>query len=199
MTDQWAQSEAERMAANFIRVGVITAVDLKHEDGPRATMRVGGLDSAWLPWLAARAGDTSTASTPSVGEQRMLFSPYGDTAQGIIGGAVYQDAHPSPATTADQEVAVFKDGTRVEYDAQANKLQVDVAGAGLVVINCKAATVKADSVTLDAGQTTCTGNLTVKGNATFSGGSVTHGGKNIGKAHTHTGVQTGGGVTGAPV
>ena len=199
MNDPWAQAEGERLAANFIRLGVITAVDLGHEDGPRATMRVGGLDTAWLPWLVGRAGDARTASTPSVGEQRVLLSPYGDTTQGLIAWAVNQDAHPYPAATADQDVRVFKDGTRVEYDAAAHKLQVDVAGDAQVVINCKVATVKAaTSVTLDTPETRLTGKLVVEGDATFSGGSVTHGDKDIGKTHTHLGVMTGGGTSGPP-
>jgi len=43
-----------------------------------------------------------------------------------------------------------------------------------------------------------TGNLTQTGNMTHSGGSFTSGGKNVGAAHTHSGVTPGGGSTGAP-
>ncbi len=87
-----------------------------------------------------------------------------------------------------------------------------------------AVTVEAPSVTLDTPQTTCTGAMTVQGLLTYqagltgSGGSgasmtgnlsvtgniastgtVQNNGKNIGSTHTHSGVQTGGGNTGAPV
>lgn len=187
------------MAANFIRLGVVSAVDFAHEDGPRAKMQLGGLETDWLPWTVQRAGGTRTESAPTVGEQRVVFSPYGDLGQGVIGPAIHQDDYPTPATSEAQDVAVFADGTRVEYDSDANKLQIDVAGAGLVVINCQQATVSAaGGVTLDTPDTHCTGNLTVDGNAAFNGGSVTHGGTNIGKSHTHGGVQTGSGTTGAP-
>ena len=192
----WAQAEAERVQANMVRIGRVTEVDAANA---RAKLKVGGLDTDWLPWGVARAGGTRTASAPTVGEQRLVFSPYGDTSQAVIGPAIYQNAHPTPAANGDLEVVVFSDGTRVEYNHAANKLQIDVAGSGLVVVNCKQATIKADtSVTLDTPETTLKGNLTVEGNATFSGGSVTHGGKNIGKTHVHVGVQPGPSNTGAP-
>lgn len=211
MTDAWALAEGERVTANIIRVGRVTEVDVATR---RAKLRVGGLDTDWLPWGVARAGGTRTASAPTVGEQRLVFSPYGDTAQGVIGQAIYQDDYDAPTESADVEATVFPDGTRVEYDAAANKLQIDVAGSALVVINCKQATVNAEtSVTLDTPNTFCTGNLTVAksltmgsegGSATMNGAvaingpSVTHNGKSIGDTHTHVGVQPGGGTTGVP-
>lgn len=196
MNDAWALAEGERVQANLVRLGRVTAVDPATR---RAKVRVGGLDSDWLPWGVARAGGTRTASAPTVGEQRLVFSPYGDTSQAVIGQAIYQDDYDAPTDSADVEAVVFPDGTRVEYDAAANKLQIDVAGSALVVINCKEATVKADTkVTLDTPETELTGNLTVGGNATFNGGSVTHGGVNIGKTHKHGGVASGGAQTGNP-
>lgn len=212
----WAQAETERVQANMVRIGRVTEVDAANA---RAKLKVGGLDTDWLPWGVARAGGTRTASAPTVGEQRLVFSPYGDTAQAVIGPAIYQNAHPTPAANGNQEVVVFPDGTRVEYDHAANKLQIDVAGNALVVINCKQATVKADtSVTLDTPDTFCKGRLTVDGLLTYkagmsgSGGSgaelsgdfkvtgsvFTHNSKNVGSTHTHLGVQPGGGTTGAP-
>lgn len=202
MTDAWALAEGERVQANTIRVGRVTEVD---PVARRAKLRVGGLDTDWLPWGVARAGGTRTASAPTVGEQRLVFSPYGDTSQAVIGQAIYQDDYDAPTDRGDVEATVFPDGTRVEYDSAANKLQIDVAGSALVVINCKQATVNAaTSVTLDTPQTNVTGNLavtgntTVGGNATFNGGSVTHGGVNIGKTHVHGGVMSGPANTGVP-
>jgi phage baseplate assembly protein V len=221
VTDRWAQAEAERIQGNMIRVGRVTEVDAANG---LAKLTVGGLETDWLPWGVHRAGGTRTASAPTVGEQRLLFSPYGDMAQGVIGQAIYQDDHPTPAATGDQEVTVFPDGTRVEYDAAANKLQIDVAGSALVVINCKQATVNADtSVTLNTPDTFCKGKLTVDGLLTYKGGltgsggsgasltgplnvngnvtntgTLTNNGKNVGSTHTHSGVTTGGGTTGAP-
>jgi phage baseplate assembly protein V len=185
MTDDWAQAEGERMLANMIRVGVVTQVDAANG---LAKMKVGGLNTDWLPWGVARAGGTRTASAPTVGEQRLVFAPYGDTGQAVIGQALYQDDHPTPTASGQEDVTVYPDGTRISYSSATNTLQIDVAAAGKVVVNCKEATVNAEtSVTLTTPETNLSGNLTVGGNATFNGTSVTHGGKNIGKTHTHQG------------
>lgn len=190
MSDLFAQAEGERAQANLIRIGRVLEVKFDHEDGPRARMAFAGLESEWLPWGVHRAGGTRTASTPTLGEQRLVFSPYGDTAQAVIGQAIYQDDFPVPAEAETVEAVEFSDGTRVEYDTETHALKITVEGGPVEI--------KADTAKIDAPETTITGNLTVEGNTTFSGGSVTHGGKNIGKTHTHSGVQGGSGTTGGP-
>lgn len=190
MSADYSLGEMERVQAGMIRVGVVAEVD-----APRglAKMKVAGLLTDWLPWGVARAGKTRTASAPTVGEQRLMFSPYGDTTQAIIGQAIYQEAHPTPSDSADKEVTVFPDGTRVEYNSATNTLQVDVAGAANVIVNCKVAIVKAaTSVTLDTPKTICTGSLSVLG------ASLTHQGTNVGNTHAHGGIDPGPGRTGGP-
>ncbi|PZQ21168.1 MAG: phage baseplate assembly protein V [Sphingopyxis macrogoltabida] len=194
MRDGWAAAESERAVNNLIRLGVVMEVDAAER---RARVRFGGLESEWLPWGVSRAGTTRTASAPSVGEQRVIFSPYGDTAQAVIGPAIYQDDHDAPTDSADVHIAEFPDGTRVSYDSASHALTVD-AGTATVVVNCQSATIAAESVTLDAPETHCTGALIVDGDATFNGGAVTHGGKSIGKTHTHIGVQSGSATSGPP-
>lgn len=99
-------------------------------------------------------------------------------------------------------------------------LTVNTSGSANVTAGGPA-TVKTPSATVDAPETTCTGNLTVDGSASIGGGlavqgnggasstmsgnfaieggSLTHNGKNIGSTHEHSGVVPGGGNTGAPV
>jgi len=43
------------------------------------------------------------------------------------------------------------------------------------------------------------GGLTVAGDLKASGGAFTHNGKDVGSDHLHSGVQPGGGNTGAPI
>jgi phage baseplate assembly protein V len=212
------QSELQRQLANVIRVGRVVELD---EAAARVKVTTGGLTTAWLPWGAARAGTTRSTSMPSVGEQVVLFSPFGDTAQAVVGFSLYQDDHPAASTSKDKQATIYPDGSTVEYDSASNTLTVTVAGAGNVVVNCKAANVTTEtatvtasaSVTLDTPQTTCTGDLTVAGNFTMGGSgntatingtvnivgpALTHNSKNVGSDHTHLGVQPGGGTTGAP-
>lgn len=74
----------------------------------------------------------------------------------------------------------------------AGSLTVNTSGSANVTAG-GAATVKTPSATVDAPETTCTGNFAIMG------GSLTHNGKNIGSTHEHDGVQPGDGNTGAPV
>lgn len=212
-------AEIERLLANLIRVGVIHQLD---EANARVKVRTGGLTTDWLPWLTHRAGATRTWSAPRAGEQVLVLAPYGDPAQAVALPAIYQDDYPAPATTKDVERTVMPDGTTVEHNSATNTLTVTVAGDAKVIINCKQATINADtSVTLNTPQTTCTGRLTVEGLFTYlagmvgsggsgasaqiqggfalTGGSLTHNGKDIGSTHKHSGVQPGGGQTGNPV
>lgn len=216
MNDAWAQSETERILANMIRVGAVSQLD---EANARVKVSVGGLSTDWLPWVTARAGATRTWSAPRPGEQVIVLAPYGDPAQAVVLPAIYQDAYPAPASTKDSDRTVYPDGTSVDYNSASNTLNITVAGSSKVIINCKEATINADtSVTLNTPQTTCKGKLTVEGlltylagmqgstgsgasatitgNVAFSGGSLTHNGKNVGSTHTHSDPQ--GGTTGAP-
>lgn len=205
-------TEMNRALSNLIRVGNIRAVDVANA---RVRVAFGGCVSDWLPWGTSRAGNRRDWTAPNVGEQVMVFSPFGDPTQAVVGPSIFQDDFNAPATSADQDTTVYPDGTTVDYNSATNTLTVTVAGSGNVIINCKVATVKADtSVTIDTPETTCTGNLTVaksftmgqeggsatmKGNVAIEGGSLTHNGKNVGSTHAHSGVQSGGSNTGAPV
>lgn len=183
-------AELERLLANMIRVGRVKEV---RTTKPAAVkLEIGGLETDWLPWGVGRAGKTRTWSAPTVGEQRLLFSPYGDMTQAVIGPAIYQDDHDQPAESGDQEHVVFPDGSTVDYNSDTNTLTVTVAAAGNVVINCKHATINAeDDATVNTKTATvnastkielatplvhCTQALTVDGLLTYKGGLVGSGG-----------------------
>lgn len=204
-------SELNRQVNNVVRIGTIRELDLANA---RARVSVAGCVTDWLPWGTNRAGKRRDWSPPVIGEQVVLFAPYGDLGQAVIGPSIFQDDHAAPAASADQETTIYPDGTTVDYNSASNTLTITVAGAGNVIINCKVATVKAEtSVTLDTPETMVTGNLTVaksftmgqeggsatmKGNVAIEGSSLTHNGKNVGSTHTHGGIQPGGSNTQAP-
>lgn len=184
--------ELQRQLANLIRVGVISELD---EGKARVKVKVAGLTSDWLPWGTGRAGSTRSVSMPSVGEQVLVFAPYGDTAQAVVGPSIFQDNHPSPSTSKNKETIIYPDGSTVEYDSSSNTLTVTVAASGNVVVNCKVATINAEtsatvntqtakvdastSVTLDTPTTTCTGNLVVDGAISYGQGMTGAGGATI--------------------
>ena len=135
--------------------------------------------------------------------------------------------HLVPAgMNADGNLALDRNTGRQAYmriSTAGNTAVITVSPSGAVRIECQqtldidaqgAVTIKTPvSVTHDAPDTICTGNLvvsksltmgagggtaTMNGSLSVVGGSVTHNGKNIGDTHTHGGVQPGGGSTAAP-
>ncbi len=212
MSSVYAVSELERLFANLVRVGVVAALD---ESAARVTVDLGEVVTEWLPWVTHRAGATRTWSAPSPGEQVLVLAPYGDLAQAVVLPAVYQEAHPAPASTKDVERVVLPDGSTVDYDSATHRLTVTV-GSGQVVVNCGSATVNAaQAVTLNAPQTTCTGALTVEGLFTYQAGmtgtgassiagdlavsgALSNQGVNVGAGHVHSGVEQGDKLTGGP-
>lgn len=185
-------SETYRKLAAMIRFGVIADVDLANA---RVTCTVGGLTTDWLPWHAGRAGTTRRWSAPTVGEQVIVFAPGGETSLGFVMPGFYQDAHAAPSNSADVDMTQYPDGTTVQYDSASNTLTVNVSGNGNVVVNCKVATVKADtSVTLDTPMVHATHNMQVDGNLGVTGSMAVQGEGAAGAVSTFNGpIQVNGG------
>lgn len=217
--NNYDMTEMNRALSNLIRVGNIRAIDAANA---RVRVAFGGCVSDWIPWGTSRAGNRRDWTMPNVGEQVIVFAPFGDPTQAVVGPSIFQDDFSAPATSPDKDVTVFPDGTTFEYDSATNTYTQTIAGSGNWVFNLKnaqinteTATVTAEtSVTFDTPETTITGNLTVEKNLTMGGGSntatfngsvsfvgdsVTHNGKNIGDDHKHSGVESGGSNTGDPV
>lgn len=205
-------AQHDRMIGNTLQIGRIKEVDAA---SGLVTVDLDGLVTGWIPWLQRRAGDDREWSVPSEGEQVVIGAPSGDLANAFIFGSLNQDAYPNAGDSADKPRTVYSDGTVVEYDKASHTMTIDTsASSGSVIIKCNSATIEAAAnVTIDAPDTTCTGNLTVakslnvgagggtatvQGNVEFTGGTVKHNGKNIGDTHVHSGVQTGGGNTQGP-
>jgi len=95
MTDIAALS---RLLENLIRLGTVAEVDHGSLPDKRpAWVRVqsGDLLTSWLPWAALRAGTTRDWDPPTVGEQVLVLSPNGQTAQGVaIGSVVSAQVNP---------------------------------------------------------------------------------------------------------
>jgi phage baseplate assembly protein V len=201
----FATSEHDRRLSNIAMIGTVDQLD---EANARVTVNVDDLTTDWLPWLTRRAGPDADWWAPEPGEQVMVLCPYGDTSQGVVLGAIYQDAFPQPANLKTLWRKQFADGSTITYDRAAHALTVDV-GSGSVTVNCATANVTATtSVTLDTPKTVCTGDLEVDGNTVLKGSAdvqgsatvkaITSNGKDISDQHKHTGVMSGGAVSGTP-
>lgn len=209
----YSASQIDRILANLIKFGRIHDVDFT---AGTATVDFDGELVSDLEWAKDRAGEDRTWNGGfTKGEQVVVVSPSGDLSQGVIAFSLSQDAFQNVGDNKNPK-KIFADGTAIEYDKTSHTLLVDAtASSGNVLVKCNTAKIEADtSVTFDAPNTICTGNLAVAksltmgaqggtasltGNVSINGGTLTHNGKNIGDLHEHSGVQTGSGNSGGVV
>lgn len=116
-----------RLLENLIRFGVIDAVQM---EPPRVKVKTGTLTTAWLPWLALRAGSDREWDPPTVDEQVILFSPSGQLANGIVVTGVFSDHIPANGNRAGLHRRTYADGTVIEYDSQAHHLNATLVEGG---------------------------------------------------------------------
>ena len=128
--------DVRRRVDNLIRLGVVAAVDLA---AARVRVRYGGTAddpvlSAWLPWLAPRAGDAIAWWPPAEGEQVAVAAPSGELSAGVVLGSLYSATAPPPAGEAEVHRTVYADGALVEYDAGTHALRATLPAGGTVVV-----------------------------------------------------------------
>ena len=116
-----------RLLENLIRFGVIAAVQM---EPPRVQVTTGKLTTAWLPWLALRAGADREWDPPTIGEQVMLVSPSGQLANGIAVTGVFSDHIPANGNRPGLHRRTYADGTVIEYDSVAHHLNATLADGG---------------------------------------------------------------------
>ena len=155
-----------QQVSNLIHRGLVVSVDLQNAV---ATVQVGEVQTAALPWLTTRAGGDITWWAPEAGEHVAILCPGGSLSQGVIIGSLYSGSKPAPSNSADQHVTKYSDGTTITYDRAAHTFTVQAAGA--VTINIQGNTrVTAQAVTVNAPNgLTLTGALTVDGDLTLNG------------------------------
>ena len=181
-----------RMLENLIRFGVITAVQM---EPPRVQVKTGTLTTAWLPWLALRAGSDREWDPPTVDEQVILFSPSGQLANGIVITGLPSDHIPSNGNRAGLHRRTYADGTVIEYDSVAHHLNAVLADGGTTNLVSTGGITIVGPIT-HQGDYTQTGNQIITGTVTVSDDVVAAGISLV--KHTHGGVMPGGSVTGAP-
>ena len=164
MTASRTLGELERTRANLLQVGTVAEADY---GTARVRVLIGGLTSAWLPWLTGRAGGDRSWAAPEVGEQVLVACPDGDPVSGVVVGAIYQQDYAAPADNADVHRTTYSDGAVIEYDRGAHALTATLpSGATASLSASGGVTVAADggvTITAATGGVSITGTLTVSG------------------------------------
>lgn len=199
-------AELERRLANVMRLGLVEQLD---EDAARVRVRVGDILTAWIPWVAHRAGGDRTWWAPEPGEQVVLLAPAGELAAAVALPAVYRSAYAPPANAKTVHRTTYADGAVIEYDREAHKLTATIPGdveltadgdvtvdaGGSVAVSATSVSITASNVEID-GSCTITGDLNVDGTV-MADTDVIAGTVSL-KTHVHGGVQAGSGSTSPP-
>ena len=152
-------ADINRMIANLIKQGTVA------ECNPaQGVVRVqhGELLSDWLPYFVPAAGGVSVHRPPSVGENCIILSPSGETANGMVLCGMASTKYPAPAQSADVTVMHFPDGAQFEYNHASGSLNI----SGIKTAQIQAA----NSLTVDCPASTFTGAVTVQGVFTYQAG-----------------------------
>lgn len=116
-----------RLLENLIRFGVIAAVQMVP---PRVKVKTGELTTAWLPWLAVRAGADREWDPPTLDEQVILLSPSGQLANGVVITGLPSDHIPANGDRAGLHRRTYADGAVIEYDSVAHHLNATLPDSG---------------------------------------------------------------------
>ncbi|WP_095184150.1 phage baseplate assembly protein V [Pseudomonas sp. Irchel 3H9] len=181
-----------RMLENLIRFGVIAAVQM---EPPRVKVKTGTLTTAWLPWLALRAGADQEWDPPTVDEQVILFSPSGQLANGVVITGLPSDHIPANGNRAGLHRRTYVDGAVIEYDSVAHHLNATLPDSGTTSLVSKGG-INIIGPINHQGDYNQTGNQNVVGLVTVSEDVVA---ANISLVkHPHGGVLVGSAKTGKP-
>ncbi len=132
------QADMQHRLAKMIMIGTVSEVDY---ETARVKVKVGDWITTWLPWLTGRASNNLDWQALEIDEQVMVFSPGGDTAQGVVLGSIYQQQQQQLvndiAVDSRQHIhrIKYQDGTILEYDREQHKLKADVQGDVEINVN----------------------------------------------------------------
>ncbi|WP_423973317.1 phage baseplate assembly protein V [Kingella oralis] len=177
-----------------MQFGTVAAVDAAKHSLRVTLPALENLQTDWLPMITPAALGNQFYRLPDVGTLVVcLLDAQGES--GAVLGAIYNDADPAPASNADLHVLQYSNGTRIEHDRSTGNVLVKTSGKVLV---------QAGEVTIDAPNTTTTGNLLVQGSLTYQGGMTGSGGAGAaavinGSLKTTGSIDAGGEITGAKV
>lgn len=186
-------AELYRLLLNLIRTGVVIEVDAENW---QCRVQTGELQTAWLNWLTMRAGRSRTWWRPSVGEQVVLLSIGGDLTTAFVLPAIYSNDNPPPSVSEDAQVTTFPDGGWIEYEPESGRYLLK-AGAKIVLEAPESIQAKTGEFVIEADRTRINSDVVINGDVTQSGGAMSSNGVVVDR-HKHTGVQSGGSLTGGP-
>jgi len=112
-----------RRLANIIRIGTIFEIDF---EVAKARVKIGDLETNWLPWINSNSGSNNNWNPPEMGEQVIILSPSGELNQAVILPSLYKNN----ASDSDQNIKsiTYQDGSKISFDIASGTLDLDLKG-----------------------------------------------------------------------
>ena len=139
-----------RRLANVIRIGTIFEIDF---ETVRARVKIGDLETNWLPWINSNSGNNNSWNPPEIDEQVIILSPSGELNQGVILQSLYKSN--ASGNLPNIQSITYKDGSKITFDRDAGNLTLDIKGNVTIKV--------AGNAEIEAP------NITLKGNADLGG------------------------------
>lgn len=207
-------AEHNRLIANLIATGTVAEVTYKPL---RVRVQIGERRTDWLACIQPAAGRVRIWSPLSKGEQVTVFSPSGETGNGIVLRGLPSDLILSPSEDPNEFLIDFPDGGRIVYNDATSALNATgmktatVKGSELATVDFPKANFTGDvhvagTLTVEklltynggmSGQGGEGGKTVIQGDITHEGGKLSSNGVVVDE-HDHGGVQRGGDNTDGP-
>lgn len=118
-----------RRLANIIRIGQIFEIDYEAAKG---RVKIGDLETDFLPWITSNSGGNKNWNPPEVDEQVIILSPSGELNQGVILPSLYRNN--APTNSANIQSIIFKDGSKISFDKTSGNLDLNIKGNATIKV-----------------------------------------------------------------
>ncbi len=140
--DGFNLNDLARRLANIIRLGQIFAVDY---EAAKARVKIGNLETDWLPWITANSGKNKNWNPPEIDEQVIVLSPCGELNQGVILPSLYRGL--APENSSNIKSITFADGSKISFDKMSGNLDLNIKGSATIKVTGNAQ-IEAANITL---------------------------------------------------
>ena len=156
--DGYALSDLAKRLSNIIRIGTI--FEINHQTA-KARVKIGELETDFLPWANSNSGNNNSWNPPEIDEQVIILSPSGDLSQAVILPSLYKNN----ASDSDQNIKsiTYQDSSKISFNVLSGTLDLDLKGDVKIKV--------AGNANIEGNNINITGssNITLDGNVDLGG------------------------------
>ena len=151
--DGYALADLTKRLSNIIRIGTIFEINYQTA---KARVKIGELETDFLPWANSNSGSNNIWNPPEIDEQVVILSPSGDLSQAIILPSLYKNN----ASNSDQNIKsiTYQDGSKISFNVSSGTLDLDLKGDVIIKVVGNA-NIEGDNINI-----TASSNITLDGN-----------------------------------